>query len=62
MDSIKITAFGFNKALEGTLKGTLYDFKVDTEGDRTEYGSISSGAINETRHVQPQAERVHGRL
>ena len=40
METIKITAFGFDKALEGTLQGTLYDFKVDNIGERTEYSAL----------------------
>ncbi len=31
-DSIRITSFGFDQAMEGTLKGTLYDFKRDPKG------------------------------
>lgn len=33
-DSIRITSFGFDRALEGTLQGSLYDLKKDEKGDR----------------------------
>ncbi len=32
MDSLRITSFGFDRMLEGTLKGELYDFKQDKRG------------------------------
>jgi len=28
-DSLRITSFGFDRAMEGTLEGTLFDFKTD---------------------------------
>ena len=31
-DSIRISSFGFDQAMEGTLEGTLYDFKKDAKG------------------------------
>ena len=31
-DSLRITSFGFDRAMEGTLEGTLYDFKKDEQG------------------------------
>jgi hypothetical protein len=31
-DSIRISSFGFDQAMEGTLEGTLYDFKKDEKG------------------------------
>jgi len=31
-DSLRITSFGYDQAMEGTLKGTLYDFKRDSKG------------------------------
>ncbi|MDQ8206351.1 hypothetical protein QEH52_02445 [Coraliomargarita sp. SDUM461003] len=31
-DAIRITSFGFDRAMEGTLEGTLYDFKRDEKG------------------------------
>jgi hypothetical protein len=31
-DSLRITSFGYDRAMEGTLEGTLYDFKQDTKG------------------------------
>jgi hypothetical protein len=30
-DSIRITSFGFDRAMEGTLEGTLYDYKKNAE-------------------------------
>lgn len=33
LDQVNITAFGFDQALEGTLTGTLYDFKTDADGE-----------------------------
>ena len=32
-DSLRITSFGFDRAMEGTLEGTLFDFKKDAAGD-----------------------------
>jgi hypothetical protein len=32
-ESLRITSFGFDRAMEGTLEGTLYDFKKDAAGD-----------------------------
>lgn len=32
MDSIRLTSFGFDRAMEGTLTGTLFDFKTDENG------------------------------
>ena len=31
-DSLRITSFGYDQAMEGTLEGTLYDFKKDEQG------------------------------
>jgi hypothetical protein len=31
-DSLRITSFGYDQAMEGTLEGTLYDFKKDSKG------------------------------
>ena len=31
-DSLRITSFGYDRAMEGTLEGTLYDFKQDSQG------------------------------
>ena len=31
-DSLRITSFGYDQAMEGTLEGTLYDFKKDPKG------------------------------
>ena len=31
-DSLRITSFGYDRAMEGTLEGTLYDFKKDEKG------------------------------
>lgn len=31
-DAIRITSFGFDRAMEGTLEGILYDFKRDEKG------------------------------
>ena len=31
-DSLRITSFGYDQAMEGTLEGTLYDFKQNTKG------------------------------
>ena len=31
-DSLRITSFGYDQAMEGTLEGTLYDFKKDEKG------------------------------
>jgi hypothetical protein len=31
-DSLRITSFGYDQAMEGTLEGTLYDFKQDAKG------------------------------
>jgi len=31
-DSLRITSFGYDQAMEGTLEGTLYDFKQDEKG------------------------------
>jgi hypothetical protein len=45
-DSIRITSFGFDRAMEGTLEGTLYDLKRNPRGksllkedtDKIQYG------------------------
>ena len=33
-DSLRITSFGYDQAMEGTLEGTLYDFKTDSKGKK----------------------------
>jgi hypothetical protein len=32
LDRVNLSAFGFDRAMEGTLEGTLYDFKRDKDG------------------------------
>ena len=49
-DSIRISSFGFDQAMEGTLEGTLYDFKQDTKKksllkDSTDKGTYASGIL-----------------
>ncbi|MGJ8650248.1 MAG: hypothetical protein ACSHX4_07805 [Opitutaceae bacterium] len=33
VDAVRLTSFGFDRALEGTLTGTLFDFKNDENGN-----------------------------
>jgi hypothetical protein len=40
-DAIRITSFGFDRAVEGTLEGTLYDFKRDERGKPFPIASVS---------------------
>jgi hypothetical protein len=50
-DSLRITNFGYDQALEGSLKGTLYDFKRNPKG-KVIGGDTHSRYVKSIRNLQ----------